>query len=180
MLLETRIERRIATHHQWRHELGDFVAYGIGIAQHSGGITNRSTSFDRRERDDLGNMVTAIFLSRVANHFVSVTGVEVHVDIGHRTTAWVQEALEQKVVFDWIEVGDSQRVGHRTPSGRTSPWSNSNVVISSVLDEIPNDEEVRRESHIGNDLEFVDQAFDDVVGNGLAPTLFGPFKREMT
>ena len=49
-----------------------------------------------------------------------------------------------------------------------------------MLNEVPNDQEVRREPHVGDDLEFIDQTLDDVIGNSLAPTFFRTFECEMT
>ncbi|CAB4581048.1 unannotated protein [freshwater metagenome] len=49
-----------------------------------------------------------------------------------------------------------------------------------MLDEIPDDQEVRREPHIGDDLKFVDQTLNDVIGKLLTPTFFRTFEGQMT
>ena len=97
-------------------------------------------------------MITAIFISRVLNHLVAITRVEVHIDVGHRNTAWVKEPLEQQIVFDWIQIGDLQAVGNGATGGRPSAGANSNVLFARITDQIPNDEKVRAESHVGNDF----------------------------
>ena len=59
------------------------------VAQHSGGVADRSPGLDLGERHDLGHVVSAVLLSRVANHLVPVPGVEVHVDVWHGYAAGV-------------------------------------------------------------------------------------------
>ena len=51
-------------------------------------------------------MFTAVGFGGVANHFVPVTVVEVHVDIRHRFSARVQETFKKQVVFDRVEICD--------------------------------------------------------------------------
>ena len=98
VLLEAVLERRVAAHHQRRHRLGDAVADGVREAEHAGRVAHRVAGLDRAERDDLGDVVAAVALGGVADHLVPVAGVEVHVDVGHRDAARVEEALEQQVV----------------------------------------------------------------------------------
>ena len=77
------LQWRIATHDEWRHKFGDFVTEWVWIPKHSSCIANGIARFDRSKRDDLGNVVTPIFVGGVANHLVAVPRVKVHVDIGH-------------------------------------------------------------------------------------------------
>ena len=118
--LEAGVQRRVAAHHERRHGLGDLVADGVGEPEHAGGVAHGGPSLDGGERDDLGDAVPAVLLGRVADHLVAEAGVEVHVDVGHGDAARVEEALEQQVVADGVEVGDAQAVGHRAP-GRAPP-----------------------------------------------------------
>ena len=107
---EARVERRVSAHHQRRHGLRDLVADRVRVAEHAGGVAHRRPSLDRRERDDLGDVVTAVALGRVPDHLVAVPVVEVHVDVGHLDATGVEESLEQQVVLDRVEVGDAQAV----------------------------------------------------------------------
>src|SRR6478752_899205 len=76
-----------------------------GSAEYTGGVADRGPGLDGRVGDDLRHVVPAVLLRRVADHLVPVAGVEVHVDVGHRDARRVEEALEQQVVLDRIEVG---------------------------------------------------------------------------
>jgi hypothetical protein len=125
VLLEAGVERRVAAHDQRRHGLGHLVADRVGVAEHPGGVAHRGPGLDGGEGDDLGDVVAAVALGGVADHLVAVAGVEVHVDVGHRDAARVEEPLEQQVVLDRVEVGDPQAVGHRAarraPPARADP-----------------------------------------------------------
>ena len=105
-LVEAGPKRSVPTHHQRRHCFGNLVTHGIGIAEDSSGISNRGACFDSGKGDDLGDVFSTVGLGCVADHFVPITVVEIHVDVGHGLSARVQESLEQKIVFDWIQVGD--------------------------------------------------------------------------
>ena len=177
--LEAGVQRRVAPHHQRRHGLGHLVADDVGVAEHAGGIAHRGPGLDGGERDDLGDVVAAVPLGRVADHLVPVAGVEVHVDVGHRDAARVEEPLEQQVVLDGVEVGDPERVGHRAAGRAPPPGTHADPVVAGVLDEVPHDEEVRREPHVVDDLELVGQPLHDRVREPCAPPLPGPLHREV-
>ena len=111
-LVETGGERRVAAHDEWRHCLGDPVAHEIRLPEHPGGVAHRRPRLDRRERDDLGDMIGAVALGCVTDHLAAPAFVEVHVDVGHLLAARVQEALEEQVVSDRVDVDDAQAVRH--------------------------------------------------------------------
>ena len=57
----------------------------------------------------------------------------------------VEEALEQQVVADRVEVGDAQAVGHRAAGGADPrPGPTRMPRVRAWRDEVPHDEEVRR------------------------------------
>ena len=116
-LFEAILERRIATHHDGWHQLGNLVAQSIWESENSCRVANSVTSLDGAKGDDLGNMVATIFFRRITDHFIAVARVEVHVDVGHRTSTWVQEAFKQQVIFNWIKVSDLQRICHCATGG---------------------------------------------------------------
>ena len=97
----------------------------------------------------------AVLLRRVPDHLAAVARVEVHVDVGHLLAARVEEPLEQQVVLDRVDVDDAQavrdaRAGRAPPSG-----PDPDAVRLGVAHEVPDDEEVRRESHRLDDVELV-------------------------
>ncbi|CAB4835646.1 unannotated protein [freshwater metagenome] len=177
--LETCREWCVSTHDQRRHGLRDLVADDVRIAEHARRVAHRGPRFDLAEGHDLGDVVAAVALGGVTDHLVAITRVEVHVDIRHRHATRVEEPLEQQVVLDRIQVGDAQAVGHRTARGRATPRSDSDVATTRVRDEIADDEKVRAEAHVADDLELVREALDYGVGQRGAPPGASAFEGEV-
>ena len=67
---------------------------------------------------------------------------EVDVDVGQRHALGVEEALEDEVVLDRIDVGDAQAVGDEASRGRAAARPDRDAVLARVADEVPDDEEV--------------------------------------
>ena len=101
-------QRRVPPEDQRRHGLGYAVAHGVRVAQHPCGVTYRCPGLDLGEGHDLGHMVPAVLLRCVPDHLVPVSGIEVHVDVGHRDPLRIQKTLEEEVEFERIEIGDPE------------------------------------------------------------------------
>ncbi len=157
--VETRPQRGVAAHDQRRHGLGDPVAHQVGIAEDASRIAHRGACLDRREGHDLRHPVGAVALGGVADHLRPVPLVEVHVDVGHLLAPGVQEALEEQVVADGVEVHDPEAVGHAASRRRASPGPHPDAAFPGVADQVPDHEEVGREPHAGDDPELVVDAF---------------------
>ena len=168
-LREARCQRSVPPQDQRRHGLGDAVAHHIRVAQHPGGVTDRGPGLDLGEGHDLGDVVPAVLLGGIPDHLVSEPGVEVHVDVGHRDPARVQEAFEEQVVADRIQVGDPEAVGHSTPGGASPPRADPDVLLAGVSDQVPGDEEVGGEPHVADRPQFVDQAFHHPILELVSP-----------
>ncbi|CAB4639765.1 unannotated protein [freshwater metagenome] len=118
-------------------------------------------------------MISAVFIGRVFDHLIAIARVEVHVDVGHRNTAWIEKPFEQQIVFDWIQIGYLQAVGNGTTCRGTTTRTHPNVLFARISDQVPNNEKIRAEPHVGNDFEFVAQSFDDRWRNGCTPSFSG-------
>ena len=124
-------------------------------------------------------MIPAVFFGRVPDHLVTEPRVEVHIDIGHGDSAGVQEALEQQVVPNGIQVSDPEGVGHRTPGSAAPAWAYANPLVSGMPDEIPGNEEVRREAHVADGGQFVGQALHNPVIELVTPPLSRPLEGQV-
>src|SRR5436309_3292028 len=82
--------------------------------------------------------------------------VDVDVDVGHGHALGVEEALEHQPVLDRVEVGDAERVGHDAARRRAAAGADPDPVVLGPHDEVGDHQEVRAESHRGDDahLEF--------------------------
>src|SRR5690606_28266262 len=96
--------------------IGDELCNAVGIPQGQvkdpcgvpdGGLGRHGTV-----GDDLGDLVGPVFLDHVFHDPATALIVEVDVDIGHGDPVRVEETLEQQVVFQGIDIGDAQTVGH--------------------------------------------------------------------
>ena len=129
----------------------------------------------------MGDMVRAVEVLHVLDHAVAALIVEVHVDIRHRDTLGVQEALEEEVVLDGVEVGDTQAVGYHAACGAASTGAYGYAVVLGPVDEVLDYQEVVRESHVGDGLELeVDTLAQGSVGvEGRSVALAGTFPGQM-
>ncbi len=94
--------------HAWdgRHQPRYAVNLVLGQVQGAAGIPNGSASAHSPEGDDLRDFVAAILLEGVANELVPLVVREVQIDVGHGDTTRVQEALEDQVLGEGVDVCD--------------------------------------------------------------------------
>src|SRR5260370_893247 len=94
------------------------------------------------------------------------------VDIGNGDALGVQEALEEQVVLQRVDVGDAQGVAYQAARGRTPARSDRNVLRARVVYEIPDDQEVALVAHLLDHFDLGGQPAL-VLGQGAAQeTLF--------
>jgi hypothetical protein len=91
--------------------------------------------------------LVAVLVGDVVDDLAAALLAEVHVEVGHRHPLRVEEALEQQVVGERIEVGDAQRVGHQGAGARAAAGAHRDVVLLGPVDEVGHDEEVAGELH---------------------------------
>ena len=99
-----------------------------------------------------------VLVGHVADHAVAPLHREVDVDVRHRDALGVQEALEQQVVRERVDVGDLQRVGDDRAGRRAAPGPHRDAVVLGELDEVPDDQEVGVEAHPVDHLELRSRA----------------------
>src|SRR3954447_14527521 len=126
--------------------------------EHSAGVLEHRPRLQSPEGDDLRDLVAAVLALDVGNDFVAMGFAEVDVEVRHRYALRVEEALEQQVKRDRIEIGDRQRPGDDRAGARAAPRTDRNVVALRSFDEGGDDEEVTGKSHPGNDVELVVEA----------------------
>ena len=146
-------------------ELGKAIDLAIAHLEHAPGILEHRARLQPPESDDLRNPVAAIFGLDVGDHLVAVGFAEIDVEVGHRDAFGIEEALEQQVQFDRVEVGDLERPGDDAPRARPAPRADRNVVRLGPLNEVGDDQEVSREPHPGDDIDLELEA----VAVGLLP-----------
>ena len=149
-------QRNVFGHDGRRQRLGDPVGDGeAGLAVvDAGRILQRRFGFNGAEGDDLGDPVVAPLVGGVAHHLAATTVVEVDIDVGCRRTFRVEEPLEQQAVRDGVDVGDAHRVGHQRTRRRTTARPHPDVDRPRVVDQVGDDQEVRRKALVADDLDL--------------------------
>ena len=111
--LQALLEARRAAHDRVRDQLRQPVADAVVVAEHARGVARRGAREHLAEGDDLRHAVGAVLLGHVADHALAAAHGEVDVDVRHRHALGVQEALEQQVVAQRVDVRDLQAVRRR-------------------------------------------------------------------
>ena len=78
-----------------RHQFAKLVDLPVGHLQHAPDVAQHAAGLQRAEGDDLGDLVAAVFLLDVTDHFVAPVLAEVDVEVRHRNPFGIEKALEQ-------------------------------------------------------------------------------------
>ncbi len=90
----------------------------------------------------------------VLDDLVPAVLAEVDIEVRHRHALGVEEALEEQVVRDGIQVRDPQRVGHERARARATSRPHRDVGPLGPVDEVLDDEEVAAEPHLLDDAKL--------------------------
>ena len=115
-------------------------AYGMSMTRRD--VADDSARLHRPERDDLRDVLAAVLARHVLDHFAAPALAEIDVDVRQRDALGVEEALEDEVVLDRIDVGDPQAVGDEAAGRRSAARPDRNALLARVADEVPDDQEV--------------------------------------
>ena len=138
----------------FRDQLRDLVDDAVRDLEHAAGVAHGGAGGHRPEGDDLGDAVAAVLLGDVVDHPLAAVDGEVDVDVRHLLAARIQEALEEQVVADRIDVGDLERVGGERAGGRAPARADADPVHLREVDEVPDDQEVVGEAHLLDRLQL--------------------------
>ena len=148
-----------------RNQLGQLVTEIVRQVENASDVADDRFRRHRAEGGDLRDRVGAVFLAHIFDDAPAVVLAEVDVEVGHRNALGIQEALEQQGVAQWVEVGDAEREGDQRTGTRTAPRTDRNAIILGPVDEVGNDQEVARETHLHDGFRFDVQAI--LVGRSL-------------
>ena len=142
--LQAVLEARRAAHDRVGDQLREPVAGAVVVAEHAGRVARRRAREHLAEGDDLRDRLLAVLVGHVADHALAAAHREVDVDVRHRHALGVEEALEQQVVAERVDVGDLQAVGDDRAGRRAAARADGDPGVLGVLDEVPDDQEVAR------------------------------------
>ena len=138
----------------FRNQLRDLVDDAVRDLEHAARIAHRRAGGHRPEGDDLGDAVAAVLLGDVVDHPLAALDGEVDVDVRHLLAARIEEALEEQVVADRVDVGDLERVRRERAGGRAAARADADPVHLREVDEVPDDQEVVGEAHLLDRLQL--------------------------
>ena len=124
---------------------------------HAGDVADDGSRLHRAEGDDLRDVLAAVLARDVLDDLAAAAFAEVDVDVGQRHALGIEEALEDQVVLDRIDVGDPQAIRDEAAGRRSAARSNRDALFARVADEVPGDQEVPGVLHLLDHLDFVGQ-----------------------
>ena len=133
---------------------GPCIGLTRGIPKRTGHIAHCRT---RPIGDDIGHLcgvVTAMTLVDVLNDFFASTRFDVDIDIGRTIALGRKKPFEQQTQLDGVGFGDTQRETHRGVGSRPATLA-VDVVATTKIDKVVNDQEVTGEPELFDDGQFV-------------------------
>ena len=128
--------------------LGDRVDLGLGEPVAACDLAKRGPGPETHVISDHGDSLAKL-LEGLGQDLVSLVPRKVDVDIGGVFATLVEEALEEQVVLDGVDVGDPQRIGDHA-CGRRAPSASPR----EPLDEVAHDQEVVSEALGAHQLQL--------------------------
>ena len=158
-------------------ELRDPVHVAVAHAEHAADVAHDGLRGHGAVGDDLRDSLPPVFVGDVLDDPVAAVHAEIDVEVGHRDALGIQEALEQQVVLERVEVRDAETVGDQRARTGPAAGSNRHAVGARPVDEIRDDQEIAGKSHLADDIELGAQALVIALGRGRAGLLRQPLRQ---
>ena len=143
--------------------LGHLIYGGVAHAHDPANVPDDGLGLHGAEGDDLADVVAAVLPGHIVDDLLTAFVAEVNVQIGHTDPLRVQKTLEQQTVFQGIQHGDAQGVGHDAARAAATAWPYHDAVALGIVDEVPYDEKVVHIAHVGDDGKLI---FQPLAGLG--------------
>src|SRR5690606_7330078 len=130
------------------------VGQAVGLALHPGHVTHHRLCRHGTEGDDLGYRVAPVGLGHVFDDPIAAFHAEVDIEVGHGYPFRIEEAFEQQVVLQRVQVGDQVHVGDQRSSPGTTAGADRHAVVLGPLDEVHHDQEVTGKAHLDDDIQL--------------------------
>ena len=144
--------------HFERDHLRQLVGQAVGLALYPGHVAHHRLGGHGAEGNNLGDRFAAVGIGHIVDYPVALLHAEIDIEVRHRDPLGVEEALEQQVVFQRVQVGDFQRVGHQGAGAGSAPGTHRYVVLLGPANEVHDDQEVTRETHLDDGIQLEIQA----------------------
>ena len=109
-------------------------------------------------------MILTVAAFYILNDLFAAHITKVHVYIRHGYALRVEEALKEQGIFKWVNIRNTQQVGHNTACRRASTRTNGNILAASIIYKIPYNKEIAVKAHGMNNPKLVLQTITDFLG----------------
>ena len=148
------------------HGLGQRRGDVLGQAQHLADFADGAARAVMHHGCADRRAMAAVAPVDVLDHFLAPLVLEIDVDIGRLAAVLGNEAREQKVALVRVHRGDAEAKAHRAVGRRAAALAEDFLVlIARESDDVVDGEEVARIVELGDELQFIAQAFLHVGGN---------------
>ena len=136
------------------HQLDQLIGAVVAPLQHAPDIAQHGACGHGAEGGDLRHRFLAVLLAHIVDDPVAPLLTEVDVEVGHGYPLRVEKTLEQQVVAQRVEVGDTETVGHQRARAGAASGAHRHAVVLGPADEVGDDQEVAGETHLDDRLAF--------------------------
>ena len=158
LLLHRLLQRDCLAQHGLRDERGDGVHVREGHAHDAPDVAHAALGLEHLEGGNLPDGVGAILVAHILDDALALEHAEVDVEVGHRHALGIQEALEEEVIRNRVDVRDAQRIGHQRARAGPAARTDRDAVLLPPVDEVLDDQEVPGKFHPADDLDLGLQA----------------------
>ena len=134
--------------------LGDAIDLSVGHFERAAYILNGGFCRHGVEGNDLRDLVVAVLAFDVLDDLAPAVHAEVDVYIGHGDALGIEEAFEEQLVLERVDVGYLHHVGDERARRRSTAWPDGDSLLLGVADEVPHDQEVAGEVHLLDDAQL--------------------------
>ena len=151
-----------------RYHLRDALTVAHAVAEDARRIVDSLLRLHRREGDHMCDLLRAVQLTHVVDDLLAPFIIEVEIDIGHLRTLRGEEALEDQVVLKWVERRDIESVADDGACSRTTPRPHADTMRLRPMGELLHDEEVGGKPLVADDLVFMLEPVEHLLGQRFA------------
>ena len=149
------------------NHLRDAIDLAVGHVERAAYVFDCCFGGHGVEGDDLRDLIAAVLALDVLDDLAAAVHAEVDIDIGHGDALRIEEALEEQLVLERIDVRDLHAVGDERSGGGATAGTYGNSLLAGVADKVPDDHEIAGKLHVLDDADLAVEA-GVIVGDRLA------------
>ena len=145
--------------HLKRNQLRHAICQSVWLTLNTRHVPHNRLGSHGAKSDDLGYRLPTVGLRDVFDHFITPFHTEVDVKVRHRDPLGVEKALEEQVIRNRVQVGNTQRIRDQGARARSTSRTHRDILLFGPSDEVHDHQEVAGESHLVNRIELKVEPF---------------------